>query len=148
MDHLLWWGWDREKKKMIRTSVYYGAYKQVLNWLLFSSGNGAMSYSLSPKCRGTVWKTTGKTPPTCMESRSFFNIKRQLYCSNVAGSAAVTHAYTRARARAHIQEYTWLAPHLKVIEIPFTPPLLSLWESNMKWFNSVIKTGNEIRACD
>lgn len=85
-----------------------------------------------------------------MESRSFFNIKRQPYCSNVAGSAAVTHAYTHAlaRTRAHIQEYTRLALHLKVIEIPFTPPLLSLWESNMKWFNSAIKTGNEIRVCD
>lgn len=77
-----------------------------------------------------------RIPLTCMESRSFFNIKRR--CSNVAGSAAVTH----------IQSHTWLALHLRVIEIPFTPLLLSLWESNMKWFKSVIKTGNEIRVCD
>lgn len=37
---------------------------------------------------------------------------------------------------------------LTVIAIPFTPQLLSLRESNMKWSNSVIKTENRIRICD
>lgn len=48
---------------------------------------------------------------------------------------------------SHTYRHTRAALHLIVIEIPFTPLLLA-WESNMKWFNSVIKTGNEIRVCD
>lgn len=45
-----------------------------------------------------------------------------------------THADTRGRALP-----------LAVIEIPFTPLLLSLqWNSSMKWPDTVIKRGNEI----
>lgn len=53
-----------------------------------------------------------------------------------------------SHTHTHIQTHTWFPLPLTVIAIPFTPQLLSLWESNMKWLNSVIKTGNEIRVCD
>lgn len=100
-------------------------------------------------CRGQnaerLVENKRKTPLTCMESRSFFNINRQPCRSNVAGSAAVTHAYTRARGHTHAAGWLCICTSLK-----FLSHLLSshYGESNMKWFNSVIKTGNEIRLCD